>query len=67
LGANESWGLAFWLVASLRFTFSRACSSALPQKGMKQHNRTVAESALVLLTDPKGFTSWKKCNRQRFC
>lgn len=33
LGANESyWGLAFfWLVASLPFTFSRACSSALPQ------------------------------------
>ena len=32
LGANEShWELAFfWLVASLLFTFSWACSSALP-------------------------------------
>ena len=39
LGAESYWGLAFWLVASLRFTFSRAWSS-LPQKGMKQHNRT---------------------------
>jgi len=61
--ACTNWELAFfWLVASLRFTFSGACSSALPKKNKKhettqQYDRTFSESALVLLTDPKGSLS----------